>query len=117
MKDLESKVIQLAISQGMYFKSTLRIRSNKLVKEMNELINSISRFEQLDGNPLDSLEDIKLESGNVLMCLVNILYPLQLDLRICLDAAYDKIKDQTNLAVDEQFVSDKERDEHHERKI
>jgi len=40
----------------------------------------------------------------VIVTLINFLHPIGLDLRICLQAAYDKIKNRDGQMVDGSFV-------------
>jgi len=107
MQELEYKVIQWAASRGIYARSTIVSRTNKLWEEVEELVEALSYHNQQIGDPADRLEDIKLEAGDVLVCLINILHPVGgLDLRTCLEAAYQKIKNRTGRMIDGQFVRD-----------
>ena len=106
MNELEYNVIKWAADRGIYSGSTVETRVEKLWEEVEELIDAISYHNHQIGDPADRLEDIKLEAGDVLVCMINILHPLRLDLRTCLDAAYQKIKNRTGRMIDGQFVRD-----------
>jgi len=101
---LEALVVTWAYERGIYEKSTEYTRLEKVWEEMYELKEAmlpLSGREQI-------LEEIKLEAGDVIVTLINLLHPLNLNLQICLDAAYEKIKNRTGKMIDGQFVRDKQ---------
>lgn len=105
MKELEQKVVEWANERGIYELSTRTTRFEKLVEEVFELgieidLTSVS-------NP--DIEKVKLEAGDVLVTLINLLHPEGLDLETCLAAAYEKISKRTGQMINGQFVRDKEK--------
>ena len=99
VEDLEAKVIEWAKERGIFAASTDITRWYKLREEVVELEDEVMS--------LRSLENIKLEAGDVLVTLINLLHPYGLNLETCLAAAYQKIKDRTGRMENGTFVKDK----------
>jgi NTP pyrophosphatase (non-canonical NTP hydrolase) len=97
MRDLELKVIEWATDRNLYEESTPETRLGKLEEELQEFKDALF---------FDTLENIKLEAGDVLVTLENIIHPLGLDFYMCLSAAYEKIKNRTGKMENGTFVKD-----------
>jgi len=94
---LEQKVIQWAKDRNIFSESTSETRLKKFDEEAQEFRDALL-FEGLD--------QIKMEAGDVLVTLENIIHPLGLDFYMCLSAAYEKIKDRTGKMENGTFVKD-----------
>jgi NTP pyrophosphatase (non-canonical NTP hydrolase) len=96
---LEKQVIKWATERGIFEHSTEYTRYDKFYEEVEELTDAAfpDRYEGRD------MEAIKLEAGDVIVTLINILHPYGLDLESCLAAAYEKIKDRRGKMVDGTF--------------
>ena len=103
IENLEKQVVQWAYDRGIFTESTEQTRWGKFCEEIEELSDEIFR----EDDRLVDIEKIKLEAGDVLVTLINLLHPYNLDLETCLDAAYNKIKNRTGKIVAWQFVRDK----------
>jgi len=98
IKELEQKIIQWAKDRNI-FKQSLEInRLEKFAEEALELRDAIMT---------EGLKEIKLEAGDVIVTLINLLHPMGLDLETCLSAAYEKIKNRTGKMENGTFVRDK----------
>lgn len=98
--DLEKQVIEWANRRDLYQQSTDMTRLDKFAEEIEELIDEMF---PTTGCVRD-LGRIRLEAGDVLVTLINLLHPLGLDLETCLAAAYEKIKGRTGKMVGGTFV-------------
>ena len=102
IEGLEERVIEWAYDRGIFAGSTDRARWDKLMEELGEFTDA-AWPDEAERN----MEDVKLEAGDVLVTLINILHPYNLDLETCLAAAYNKIKDRTGRMENGTFVRDK----------
>ena len=96
---LEAKVIEWAYDRGIFAGSTDHTRWEKLMEELGEFTDA-AWPDEAERN----MEDVKLEAGDVLVTLINILHPYNLDLETCLAAAYNKIKNRTGQMVNGTYV-------------
>ena len=103
IEQLEKQVIEWAEDRGIFAESTDRTRWDKFFEELEEFTDA-AWPDRYEGR---IMEDVKLEAGDVLVTLINILHPYGLDLETCLAAAYNKIKDRTGQMVNGTFVRDK----------
>jgi NTP pyrophosphatase (non-canonical NTP hydrolase) len=107
IKALEKQVIEWARDRGIFEGSDIGSRHMKFEEECTELMWEL--FPPcLERNnfipvPID-IERVKLEAGDVLVTLINLLHPMGLDLETCLDAAYQKIKDRKGRMINGSFV-------------
>lgn len=69
----------------------------KLAEEVIELTEALEE---------GTLEEIKLETGDVLVVLLNVCRLAGIDLVECLGMAYDKIKDRKGMMIDGVFVKE-----------
>ena len=104
IENLEKKVVQWAEERGIFQKSTEWTRFDKFFEEVLELEDELLPVDCSDPD----IEKIKLEAGDVLVTLINLIHPFGLDLETCLSAAYEKIKNRTGQMVAGQFVRDRE---------
>lgn len=88
---LEERVIEWAKDRGIFEQSTPLTRYRKMAEEFEELTDELF---PPDGGA-ENLDAIKMEAGDVLVTLINLLHPYGLNLETCLSAAYEKIKDRT----------------------
>jgi NTP pyrophosphatase (non-canonical NTP hydrolase) len=105
IETLEKQVIEWANERDLYRQSTPRSRWDKFIEETDELMEA---YFDIHDDPTAELEDVRLETGDVLVTLINLLHPLGLDLGTCLSAAYQKIKDRKGKMIDGTFVKDVE---------
>jgi len=102
-KELEQKVIEWAKDRDLYRLSTDVTRWEKCFEEFEE-------FEEAAW-PIDfddrDMEEVKIEAGDVLVTIINILHPYGLTMTECLEAAYNKIKDRTGKMENGTYVRDK----------
>jgi NTP pyrophosphatase (non-canonical NTP hydrolase) len=100
IEDLEKQVIKWAWDRGIFPESTEQTRFDKFYEEVEELTDTAfpDSYEGRD------LGQVKMEAGDVIVTMINILHPYGLDLEMCLSAAYEKIKNRTGKMVDGQFV-------------
>jgi NTP pyrophosphatase (non-canonical NTP hydrolase) len=96
---LEKQVLEWAYDRGIFAESTEKTRFAKFMEEIQELIDELWPV----GRKQD-LEKIKMEAGDVLVTLINLLHPYNLDLKTCLAAAYEKIKDRDGKMIGGTFV-------------
>ena len=108
LENLEKQVVQWAEERGILEHKRHLPRLDKFYEEVEELVDEIIIPDDEGFNP--DLDNIKLEAGDVLVTLINLLHPYNLDLETCLDAAYEKIKNRTGKMVAGQFVRDREDD-------
>jgi NTP pyrophosphatase (non-canonical NTP hydrolase) len=101
---LEKQVIKWAWEKGIFPESTRDTRFGKFIEEVEEFTDAMYP----DNHDDFLLIEAMLEAGDVLVTLINVLYPMGLDLETCLAAAYDKIKDRTGKMIDGQYVRDRE---------
>lgn len=99
IEELEKKIWKWAEDRDLYNQSTESTRFAKLVEEVGELDEAI--FEKMD------IDEIRLESGDVIVTLINNLKPLGLTLEDCLSAAYEKIKNRNGVMTNGTFVKDR----------
>jgi NTP pyrophosphatase (non-canonical NTP hydrolase) len=104
IENIEKQVVQWAEERGMFEYKRHLPRLDKFYEEVEELVDEIIIPDDEGFNP--DVASIKLEAGDVLVTLINLLHPFGLDLETCLDAAYNKIKDRTGKMVDGQFERD-----------
>ena len=104
IETLEKQVVQWAEERGIFENSTVYTRYKKFAEEVEEFTDEII-IPNDEGFPPD-VASIKLEAGDVLVTLINLLHPFGLDLETCLSAAYGKIKNRTGKMVNGQFVKD-----------
>lgn len=95
VEELEKKVIQWAEERDLYRQSTPITRSEKIMEEVKELDDACLSLDA---------EDVRLEAGDVIVTLINFLQPMGLNLRVCLQAAYDKIKNRSGKIINGSFV-------------
>jgi len=98
IEGLEEKVIKWANKRDLYRQSTDMTRLEKFLED--EMFPP-------EGGPVD-YDKVRMEAGDVLVTMVNLLHPLGLDLETCLSAAYEKIKDRTGHMENGTFVRDRE---------
>ena len=98
---LEKQVIEWADERDLYRQSTDGSRWDKFEEESEELLMELTRI------PMEKTH-VKMEAGDVIVTLINLLFPLGLDLETCLAAAYAKIKDRKGKMVNGTFVRDRE---------
>ena len=98
MRDLELKVIKWSEDRNLFEQSTDLTRLEKFAEEATELRDAVNEGDW---------EDIKLDAGDVLVTVINLIYPFGLDLEDCLSAAYEKIKNRTGKMENGTFVKDK----------
>ena len=101
MVELEERVVEWAEVRGIFTEATDLNRLNKLLEEVDELEEALMQI-----YPRNT-EEIKLEAGDVIVTLINLLHPIGLDLETCLDAAYQKIKNRKGEVVNGMFVKEK----------
>jgi len=95
LEELEKKVVCWAEDRDLYMQSTPDTRFGKIEEEVGELREAYQDLE---------VEDVCMEAGDVIVTLINFLQPLGLDLRVCLQAAYDKIKNRQGEMINGTFV-------------
>ncbi len=100
VEELEQKVIQWAKDRGIYNGSTELSRFDKLLEEASQLLEEIQSTED------KKVKNIKLEAGVIIVTLINVLYPYGLDLKTCLEAAYEKIKNRKGRMENGVFVKE-----------
>ena len=103
-KELEQKVVQWAYDRNLYAESTNTTRWGKFLEEVEELIEALFPDNIEDLSP----EEIKIESGDVLVTMINGLRSYGLDLEMCLEAAYLKIKDRTGRMENGSYVKEED---------
>lgn len=74
--------------------ATSYTQASKLQEEVQEFIDA------------NTEEEAKLEFGDMMVCLINIARLRGLDIGVCLEAAYQKIKDRKGRMVDGKFVKE-----------
>lgn len=104
IEGLEHRVIEWAKERDLYRNSDMGSRWDKFVEETDELMEEYFDYEE-DGTNLDK---VKLEAGDVIVTLINLLHPLELDLNTCLNAAYMKIKDRKGKMVNGSYVKEED---------
>lgn len=102
IEGLEERVIEVCAGWGLYDDENAsdRTRFDKLLEEVQELEEAL--FEK------QTLAQIQMESGDVLVTLINVLYKKGLDLNSCLNAAYMKIKDRKGKMIDGSYVKEED---------
>ncbi len=83
--DIELKVIRWSEDRGIIQNSTSTKQFMKAVEEMGELASALNKQDK--AATIDAL-------GDVLVCLINVAALEDLDLKECLAAAYEEIKDR-----------------------
>ena len=106
LESLEQQVIKWAKDRGIFAESTPLTRLKKMAEEFGELTDELF---PPDGSEID-LERVKMESGDLLVTHINLLYPLGLDLETCLSAAYKKIKDRKGRMINGTYVKQEDLD-------
>jgi len=96
---LENNVVRWAIQRNLIKGCTPRDQFAKLVEEVGELSKEITRGTQ---------EGQTQELGDCLVLLIIIAQQLDLDLEICLEAAYNKIKDRKGTMINGVFVKEQD---------
>ena len=102
IEETEQQVLRWAYDRGIFAESTEVTRWEKFLEEVEELVDAI---DPCHGD--QDIDEIKLEAGDVLVTMINVLHPYGLDLETCLWAAYEKISKRTGKMVDGMFVKDK----------
>jgi len=100
IEQLERQVIAWAYDRGIFAESTPETRYNKMAEEFEELTGELF---PPDGSEVD-LQKVMMESGDLLVTHINLLYALGLDLETCLTAAYEKISHRTGKMVNGTYV-------------
>ena len=103
IEETEQQVLRWAYDRGIFAESTEDTRWEKFLEEVGELVDA----SYPDGSEMQDIDEIKLEAGDVLVTMINVLHPYGLDLETCLWAAYEKISKRTGKMVDGMFVKDK----------
>jgi NTP pyrophosphatase (non-canonical NTP hydrolase) len=104
VEGLEYRVIEWARERGIFAESTEMTRYKKMAEEFEEFTDELIPTHVGERD----MDKVKLEAGDVLVTLINILHPLGLDLETCLQAAYVKIKDRKGKMVNGTFVREVE---------
>jgi len=86
--DVEYRAVTWAADKGIFRESTVFKQYEKLVEEVKELSESLDKFAE----DAASLEDIKYELGDCIVCLNNISVFLQTTIPACFDMAVSKIE-------------------------
>jgi NTP pyrophosphatase (non-canonical NTP hydrolase) len=102
IEGLEERVIKVCNGWGLYDDGNAsdRTRFDKLKEEVDELEEALFQDQ--------TLTHIQMESGDVLVTLINILYKKGLDLNSCLNAAYMKIKDRKGKMISGSYVKEED---------
>jgi NTP pyrophosphatase (non-canonical NTP hydrolase) len=102
IEGLEERVIKVCNGWGLYDDGNAsdRTRFDKLKEEVDELEEALFQDQ--------TLTHIQMESGDVLVTLINILYKKGLDLNSCLNAAYMKIKDRNGKMINGSYVKEED---------
>jgi NTP pyrophosphatase (non-canonical NTP hydrolase) len=106
IEGLQEKVIKWANKRDLYRQSTNMTRYKKMAEEFEEFTDELLPE---DGGRVD-IDKVKLEAGDVIVTLINLLHPMGLDLETCLAAAYDKIKDREGKMVNGTYVKQEDLD-------
>jgi uncharacterized protein YabN with tetrapyrrole methylase and pyrophosphatase domain len=82
---IQLDVIRWAEDRGIIKNSNAKTQFMKAVSEMGELADAVNKEDR--AGVIDGL-------GDVMVCLINMATIMDLDLRQCLAAAYEEIKDR-----------------------
>lgn len=96
-EQLQMLVLSWAANRNLLADGDLKTQYIKLVEEVGELgkgINHRNKHEIIDG------------VGDVLVVLINLCWFAEVDPTMCLEAAYDVIKDRKGKMVNGTFVKD-----------
>lgn len=99
IENLEKNVIKWANDRELYRYSTDLTRYHKMAEEFEELADEMFPPEGENVN----IDRVRMEAGDLLVTIINLLHPMGLDLETCLKAAYEKIKDRKGRMVDGTF--------------
>lgn len=94
---LINDVIIWAYDRNIILGTTDKDQTLKAVAEMGELADAINKDDQ---------EGIEDGIGDVLVCLINIAEQRETTLRLCLEAAYNQIKDRKGVIHNGVFIKE-----------
>jgi len=111
---LERLVLEWAKEKGILEKATPIAQANKTLEEVMELIFAIQlkdklgilRAKQKDVVYFDSNAEIKDAFGDILVTIIIGAEIQGLNLKDCLESAYNVIKNRTGKIIDGKFVKD-----------
>jgi NTP pyrophosphatase (non-canonical NTP hydrolase) len=97
MNELIEKVIRWSHDRNIIYGSDSKTQCLKAMSELGELADGINK------GRIDEIQD---GIGDVIVCLINIAEQNSLSLEVCLQAAYNEIKDRKGTMINGVFVKD-----------
>ena len=96
--ELRVNVVQWAKDKGILIPENSHKQALKMVSEVGELCDELIKQDK---------KAFKSEFGDVLVTLIILAKQTDVDLRECLQIAYNKIKDRTGVNLNGTFIKDK----------